>query len=398
VTEDILSYARGAERLVQAVQELSTARDMTAIMAIVRRAARDLSGADGATFVLRDGDQCLYADEDAIAPLWKGARFPLESCLSGWAMLHGEAVVLEDVYADPRAPADVYRPTFVNSLVMVPIRRLDPVGAIGNYWATRHRPSEATVRLLQALADSTSIAMQNVELVASLESRVAERTAQLEATNRELEAFSYTVSHDLRAPLRTITAFSQALLEDHAGRLGAGKQDLDRICAAAARMTILIDDLLQLSRAGRRELVRAPFDIAKHVREIVEELRRADPGRSVEIICPATLPAHGDTRLVRVVLENLVRNAWKFTSKRPAARIEIGGSNGAYFVRDDGAGFDPGKADKLFQPFQRLHSTDDFEGTGIGLATALRIVARHDGRIWATSAPGQGATFRFTLG
>jgi signal transduction histidine kinase len=398
VTDDNLAYARAAERLVQAVQELSVARDLDAIMAIVRRAARELTGADGATFVLRDGDHCHYADEDAIEPLWKGARFPLDSCISGWVMLHGDAAVVEDVYADPRIRAEVYRPTFVNSLVMVPIRRLTPVGAIGTYWATQHRPSDASVRLLQALADSTSIAMEHVELLAGLESRVAERTAQLEAANRELEAFAYTVSHDLRAPLRTITAFSQALLEDHADALGAGKRDLERICAATARMTTLIDDLLQLSTVGRGELERVPFDVAKHVREIIDELRRADPARQVDVVCPEVLPAYGDSRLVRVVLENLVRNAWKFTSKRPAAHIEIGRRDGALFVRDDGAGFDAAHAGKLFQPFQRMHTTEDFEGTGIGLATAQRIVARHGGRIWADSAPGHGATFFFTLG
>ena len=398
VPDDILAYARGAEQLVHVVQELAMARDLDSIIAIVRRAARELTGADAATFALRDGDSCYYADADARQPLWKRKRLPLDGCVSGWAMLRGEAVVIEDIRADPRIPGDAYRPAFANSLVIVPIGRFDPVGAIGGYWATRQTPSAAGIRLLRALADATSSAMENVELLAGLETRVAERTAQLEAANRELEAFSYSVSHDLRAPLRAITAFSQALLEDHADALGAGTQHLERICAATARMTTLIDDLLQLSRAGRTALERAPFDVAKHVREIIDELRRVDPARRVEVIIPDVLPAHGDSRLVRVVLENLVRNAWKFTSKQPTARIEIGGRDGAFFVRDDGAGFDAARAGKLFLPFQRMHTAEDFEGTGIGLATAQRIVARHGGRIWADSVPGQGATFTFTLG
>ncbi|HEY0192691.1 MAG TPA: GAF domain-containing protein, partial [Kofleriaceae bacterium] len=224
------------ERLLPTVQELSMARDLATIMEIVRRAARALTGADGATFVLRDGPYCYYAEEDAIEPLWKGKRFPLEQCISGWAMLHREAVMIEDIYADARVPHSAYRATFVKSLVMVPIRRLKPVGAIGNYWARQHRVSETNIRLLQALADSTSIAMENVELLQGLESRVAERTAQLESANRELEsanreleAFSYAVSHDLRAPLRSINAFSRILLEDHSEDLGAGAPHLQRI-------------------------------------------------------------------------------------------------------------------------------------------------------------------------
>ncbi|HZI72761.1 MAG TPA: GAF domain-containing protein, partial [Gemmatimonadales bacterium] len=165
-------YARAMEKLVAVIQELSLARDLPRIMEIVRRSARELTGADGATFVLRDGEQCHYADEDAIAPLWKGRRFPMTSCISGWAMLNRQAAVIEDIYADPRIPAEAYRPTFVKSLVMVPIRTADPVGAIGNYWAARRKPRPEEVKLLQALADSTSVAMENVQLYAGLERKV----------------------------------------------------------------------------------------------------------------------------------------------------------------------------------------------------------------------------------
>jgi signal transduction histidine kinase len=396
--EDPVAYTRGMERLVVVVQELSMARDLAAIMAIVRRASRELTGADGASFVLRERDSCYYADEDAIEPLWKGRRFPIESCISGWAMLHREQVVVEDIYADPRIPAAAYRPTFVKSLVIVPIRRSLPIGAIGTYWATQRRPSEPTIRLLQALADSTSIAMENVELVASLETRIASRTEQLEAANHELEAFSYAVSHDLRAPLRAIKGFSQILLEDHAGALAEGKPHLDRISGAASRMNDLIDDLLRLSKVARSALVRGAFDVAQLSRDIVAELRHVEPARRVEIIVPAELPAQGDARLVRVLLENLLRNAWKFTSKRDVAKIEVGLGDGAWFVRDNGAGFDAQRASKLFQPFQRMHTAAEFEGSGIGLATAQRIVRRHGGRIWADSAPNEGASFFFTLG
>lgn len=185
-------YVDGMERLVQAIQELSLARSLPDIQRIVRTSARELTGCDGATFVLRDNDTCYYADEDAIAPLWKGSRFPIEICVSGWAMRHREAAIIPDVYRDARIPQGIYRATFVKSLVMVPIRKLDPIGAIGNYWAHRHPPSEREVRLLQALADSTSIAMENVAVYSELEERVRDRTAELQLANEEIRRLSVT--------------------------------------------------------------------------------------------------------------------------------------------------------------------------------------------------------------
>lgn len=185
-------YVHGMERLVEAVQQLSLARDLARVQEVVRSAARDLTGCDGASFVLRDGDQCFYADESAIAPLWKGSRFPIESCISGWSMLHGETTIIPDIYADDRIPHEAYRPTFVKSLVMVPIRTVDPIGAIGNYWAAPHTATADEVRLLQALADSASIAMENIAVHDDLENRVRQRTADLERANREIEQLSIT--------------------------------------------------------------------------------------------------------------------------------------------------------------------------------------------------------------
>jgi diguanylate cyclase (GGDEF)-like protein len=179
---------RAVEHLVEVVQHLALAKDIPEIMAIVRTAARRLTGADGASFVLRDGDHCFYADEDAIAPLWKGQRFPMSICVSGWVMNSRQSAVIPDIFKDSRVPVDAYRPTFVRSMVMVPIRTQDPIGAIGNYWAQIYTPTPEQLRILQALADSTAVAMENVRILQELEERVKQRTGELEAANKELRS------------------------------------------------------------------------------------------------------------------------------------------------------------------------------------------------------------------
>ncbi len=235
-----------------------------------------------------------------------------------------------------------------------------------------------------------------------MEKRVEERTTQLTAANKELEAFSYSVSHDLRAPLRSIDGFSQILLDDCADKLDPEeKRYLDRIRAGTQRMGSLIEDLLNLSRVTRGEIHKARFDISSLARSTAGDLQKAQPERQVELRVEDCLETEADPGLIRIVLENLLSNAWKFTSKRPSACIEFGKiqHNGvpAYFVRDDGAGFDPAYAERLFGAFQRLHSMTEFPGTGVGLATVQRIIQRHGGHVWAESAAGHGATFYFTL-
>ena len=226
--------------------------------------------------------------------------------------------------------------------------------------------------------------------------------AQLEAANAELNAFAYSVSHDLRAPLRAIDGFSQALLEDYADRLDdAGKGHLARVRSASQRMATLIDDLLNLSRVTRSEMHIGPLDLSALASGIAEGLKKRDPARHVEFAIAPGLHAQADPGLIRVVLQNLLENAWKFTGKCSAARIELGSvphdGRSAYFVRDNGAGFDMTYVGKLFGAFQRLHGAQEFDGTGIGLATVQRIIHRHGGRVWAEGAVGQGATFYFTL-
>jgi signal transduction histidine kinase len=235
-----------------------------------------------------------------------------------------------------------------------------------------------------------------------LEARVVERTVRLEAANAELEAFSYSVSHDLRAPLRSIDGFSQALSEDAADRLQPkDKAYLQRVRAAAQRMGELIDDLLELSRVGRAELRRERVSLSEIGHAVATELQRSSPDRQIELDIQGGIVADGDCRLVQIVLENLLGNAWKFTRNTAPARIELGAEprdgDTAYFIRDNGAGFDMTYMDKLFRPFQRLHGEAEFPGTGIGLATVRRIIDRHGGRVWAKGAVGAGATVYFTL-
>jgi PAS domain S-box-containing protein len=269
--------------------------------------------------------------------------------------------------------------------------KLDEAGDVVHYEGsvediTESRRSEDAIRALNA----------------TLEERVRQRTGELEAANRELEAFAYSVSHDLRAPLRAIDGFSLALLEDSGGKLGSEGQDsLNRVRAATQRMGRLIDDLLRLSRATRGVLERVPVDLSALGREIEAELRALEPGRSVACVIDEGLNAYGDPLLLRQVLQNLLGNAWKFTGRRTGARVELGRTQAcgkrAFYVRDNGAGFDMKYADKLFGVFQRLHATTEFPGNGVGLALVQRVVHRHGGKVWAEGQPGGGATFYFTL-
>jgi GAF domain-containing protein len=234
------AYVRGIERLVAVVQELSRARSLEEIQRTVRTAARELTGADGATFVLREGDHCFYADEDAIAPLWKGMRFPLSACISGWVMLNRRPAVIDDIYDDARIPADAYRPTFVKSLAMVPIRSFaEPIGAIGNYWAQRRLPTDAEVRLLQALADATSVAIENVQ---ARQSQIMDDIGRL----------ARGVAHDFNQVLSVILGVAQTIRSDldPALPLCAGLDEIGRVAESGVRRA---EQLLALSRAPANE-------------------------------------------------------------------------------------------------------------------------------------------------
>jgi hypothetical protein len=235
-----------------------------------------------------------------------------------------------------------------------------------------------------------------------LEEDCLKAARELAEANRELESFSYSVSHDLRAPLRTIIGFSSALLEDYTETIDSvGQNYLRRIAGGAQKMDVLIQDMLSLSRISRQELEPENVDLSAIAGSIVEELRRDEPQRRVDIVIQPQMPARGDPRMLHLAMSNLVRNAWKYTSKNPEARIEIGsrrqGEDEVFFVRDNGAGFESQYAEDLFSPFKRLHTDSEFPGTGIGLAIVERVIRKHGGRVWAEGQVGKGARFFFTL-
>lgn len=392
---------QSVQRLVEAVTQLSTARDLATVQDIVRHTARMINGADGATFVLRDNHHCYYADEDAIQPLWKGQRFPIANCVSGWAMLNKRPAIIPDITVDPRIPQDAYRPTFVKSLVMVPIRADSPIGAIGNYWATPHTPTAAEVQFIQALADSTSIALENVELYQQLEKKVAQRTMQLQEANQSLEEFSYFVSHDLRSPIRHINAFATILEAELTATTPMAQKSLDKIKTATVTMNSMLEGLLSLARLGGAAVEAEEIDMTALASSTAQTAREQSEV-PVSITIDELPLARGNSVLLRQVWINLLTNAVKFSSKRPSPSVHIGSitSNGQvrYFVRDNGCGFDMAKADQLFMAFRRLHSEKEFAGVGVGLAIVNRIVSRHGGRVWAESEVDKGTTFFFTLG
>jgi len=432
-------YVRGMERLVTVSQELSHARSLEAVQQVVRTAARQLTGADGATIVLRDGDQCHYADEDAMAPLWKGLRFPMSSCISGWVISNRCSAVLEDIYADARISADTYRPTFVKSLVMVPIRASDPIGAIGCYWAKRHMPTHVELRLLSALADSMSIAHENVQLCVELEARVRECSEALvvaqraeqetrhemmerqraeQALRRSQEQLSHAqkmeavgqlaagIAHDFNNVLSIVLSYTALI----AGQLEPGnplRADADEVTRAGERAAALTRQLLTFSR---QQVVEPKLMGLNDVIAGTENMLRRLVGSNIELLINPFAKADrmmADPGQVEQVLINLTVNARDAIG--PSGKLTIETANvcvieqdpvhegvapGEYValsVTDTGHGMSAEVRSRIFEPF--FTTKERGKGTGLGLSNVHGIVLQSAGRIAVTSEPGAGSTF-----
>jgi signal transduction histidine kinase len=386
--------------------------------AIVRTLAEELQAATTAQLVNENGELEVQAVHDtdeefaeALRDLWRRAPLRPNEGIGGRVIATQKPVLVENLATSELLASmhEVHRDAVrsvggIISILAVPLVVRDRVIGV----LTLRRVKTLTPftlddqQLAQDLADRAALAIENATLFAELEARVAARTRELELANRDLEAFSYSVAHDLRAPLRAMGHFAVAILEDYGDRIDSvGRDYLARIQRGGDQMQAIIDGLLALARLTKKDILRERVDLGAIASTVVGSLADGQPGRTIDVVIAPEMNAVGDPVLIRALYENLIGNAWKFTRHRERARIEIGveqrEGERVYYVRDNGAGFDQSFVDKLFAPFQRLHAATEFEGSGIGLATAHKIVSRHGGRIWAEGATGEGATLRFTL-
>lgn len=412
-----------AEALANLVWQGAAEQELQHAINIICEGGRELLGADYATMSIVEGDhQRMWYGVSGMKTGPAPSRGRGQGA-TAQALAAGHAVVFEHI--DQQADFSRFHTQEggVTAIAAPSVGRRGLKGAIHFGWRSEITVTLSKLRMAEALAGYAAVVVENAQshaaleeraealaaseeryrnLSAELERRVLERTAELEAANRELEAFSYSVSHDLRAPLRSMDGFCQVLIEDYGDVLDSGGHEyLNRVRAASQRMAELIDGLLNLSRVTRTQITPEIVDLSAAAKSILSGLRAAEPERDITFVVQPGLTARGDSRLLKAVVDNLLRNAWKFTAKHPSAKIAFGATEvdgkPAFFVRDDGAGFDMAYKDKLFGPFQRLHGMSEFEGTGIGLATVQRIIHRHGGHIWAEGAVEGGATFYFTL-
>lgn len=422
--------ADDAFQLLDVIQRISLAKELEAVTDIVKRAARQLSGAEGVTFVLRDGDQCYYVDEDAISPLWKGRRFPMDICISGWAMRHRETVVIEDIYQDERIPIDAYRPTFVKSLLMIPVRSSDPVAAIGAYWANRHIASARQIDLLQSLADTTAIAIDNVQLIEALKHRAEESSRHLEQFKQEvakreeveeqfvqaqkMEAIGRLaggVAHDFNNLLMVISGYSNMALERVTDDEEL-EEALSEISQTAERAASLTRQLLAFSR---RQVVKPSTLNLNDVASRMDKMLQRVIGEQIDMVMrlqPNLDPVKCDAGQIEQVVMNLAVNArdamphgGKLTIETDNVYLDTEyasnhadahpGPHVMIAVTDTGIGMSTEVRRRIFEPF---YTTKELgRGTGLGLAGVYGIIKQSGGNIWVYSEPDRGTIFKIYL-
>jgi signal transduction histidine kinase len=380
-------------RLVTALHDLAMQTDLEGVIAAVRRHARSLLGADGVTFVLREGDLVYYAEEDAIGPLWKGQRFPASACISGWAMMHDATVKIRDISTDARIPQQAYLPTFVRSLAMVPIRRGAPIGAIGAYWARHHDATDEEIMVLESLATASSTAVRNAELLREAHQAVHAR-----------DEFLASAAHELRTPLTAAMLHVEAAQRElRAGELDGGMARLAKVRTAGRRLADLIDRLLHFAARleGRRALQLEDLDLAAVAAEVVDRLGPIAEKNS----CALSLRVEGNTRGrfdrddMDAIVGNLLGNAIRYA---PGAPIEVH-VNGldddtiCISVTDSGGGISPDARKRIFERYERAVSSIQEPGFGLGLAIVRDAAEAHGGVVSVDNAQGQGARFRVEL-
>lgn len=397
------------ELLVDTVQQLSLASDLESIMRIVRTVARKITGADGATFVLKDGPYCYYADEDAISPLWKGSRFPLETCISGWSMLNRQPAVIADIYADSRIPADAYRPTFVKSLAMVPIRKMKPIGAIGNYWAEQRMPTEEEVAMLQALADITAVSIENVYVRNTLEERVAERTRELaDALEREKDynelksTFLSMASHELRTPLSTILSSSWLVTQyTEAHQQEERNKHLGRIDSSVHNLLGILDEFLSADKLekGKVKTETEETRLEAFLAETAESIEGLlKPGQHLRLNIEKSITIATDRKILHNLLLNLLSNAIKYSEKDVILRAETGADDEIFItVQDQGIGIPEVEQQRIFNKYFRATNSSGIQGVGLGLNIVKHYADLLGGEISFESREGEGTSFTVKL-
>ncbi len=388
------------EHLVGVVQALSQARDVAAIARVVGDAARALTGADGATFVLRDGDQCWCVEQTGADQIWKGKRYPIASTVTGLAMETRQPVVIEDVISHPWIKPGAYSPDMARSLTAVPIRRADPLGAIATYWARSHVPSPEELMVLQALADVTAVAWENVALFAELQDKIKSLQAQqarIAAQHESLEVFARALAHDLKEPVRTVRAFSD-LIVNYDDPPETKQLYFELIRKASDRMAMLVDTVFQYSQLDDpSRLTKRPIALDGALAAAIDNLAQLILEREATVTSDPLpeVEAHGAHMMQ--VLQNLIANALRhgpvgvsihISAQDESDRIRIS-------VRDNGPGLETHDLERIFRPFKRLNLNE--EGAGLGLATCRKIMALHGGTIWCESRIGEGAIFHFGL-